>query len=72
MYGVEIHPGNGPLDTKGCILPGTKQTPKNPDWVGNDSYHEAFSRIMKIVTDTQNLDKWNGDTTTLTVTHTKL
>jgi hypothetical protein len=53
---------------KGCILPGTKQDPKNPDYVGNDSYHEAFDRIMKIVTDTQKLDKWKGDTTTLTVT----
>jgi hypothetical protein len=27
-----------------------------------------FNRIMKIVTDTQKLDRWNGDTTTLTVT----
>jgi RHS repeat-associated protein len=63
MTFVEIHPGNYPKDTHGCILPGTTQ---KRDYVGNS--RTAFSNIMNIVNSTQSSDQKTGEQTTITVT----
>lgn len=38
--GIRIHPGNSPMDTEGCILPG--QT-RERDWVGHS--RQAFAAL---------------------------
>jgi len=62
MTFVEIHPGNYPRDTRGCILPGTTQS---KDYVGNS--RPAFNTIMNIVNSTERSDAANGEQTTITV-----
>lgn len=38
---IEIHIGNGPMDTKDCIIVGQS---RSPDWVGNST--QAFLTLM--------------------------
>jgi Family of unknown function (DUF5675) len=41
---IEIHPGNSPEDTEGCLLVGETQT---ADWVGSSRY--AFLKLMALL-----------------------
>lgn len=45
--GVRIHPGNGPEDTEGCILPGTGIPARQPDWLLNSraAFGVLFNKI---------------------------
>ena len=45
--GVRIHPGNGPEDTEGCILPGTGIPSNRQDWLLNSraAFDALFSKI---------------------------
>lgn len=43
--GIEIHPGNDPEDTHGCLLVGQN---KHEDWVGNSI--EAFNKLKDKLT----------------------
>lgn len=47
---IEIHPGNKPDDTEGCILPGKT---KNMDWVGSSrvAYTTLIPKIEKKLAD---------------------
>jgi RHS repeat-associated protein len=63
MTFVEIHIGNFPRNTEGCILPGLSASPNKV----NDSA-KAFDKIMNIVNSTQTSDAATGQKTTITVT----
>lgn len=55
---VEIHPGNDPADTRGCILPGSSYT---DNWVGDS--RAAFALLFhRIATAIQ-----GGETVSITV-----
>jgi len=45
--GVRIHPGNGPEDTEGCILPGTGIPSNRQDWLLNSraAFDALFNKI---------------------------
>jgi hypothetical protein len=43
---IQIHPGNKPEDSKGCLLPG-KADPNVKDWVANSQ--DTFDRIFPII-----------------------
>lgn len=45
--GVRIHPGNGPEDTEGCILPGTGIPSNRQDWLLNSraAFDVLFNKI---------------------------
>lgn len=60
--GIEIHPGNTPQDTKGCILPGTSI---GPNRVANS--RSAFNRIIQIVNQTIRSDIARRQRTNITV-----
>ncbi|HZP93721.1 MAG TPA: DUF5675 family protein, partial [Burkholderiales bacterium] len=58
MSNVEIHPGNFPEDTQGCILPGNN---RSIDYVGQS--RPAFNSIMQIITSTMKQDAARGEST---------
>jgi hypothetical protein len=43
---IQIHPGNSPADSRGCILPG-KYNQGVKDWVANSQ--DAFDRLFPII-----------------------
>jgi Family of unknown function (DUF5675) len=53
--GVRIHPGNGPEDTEGCILPGLERRPK-----GVGSSQLAYREFLKWIDtlERQELEAW--------------
>lgn len=60
--GVQIHIGNNPIDTAGCILPG--QT-SGTNQVGSSK--KAMNEIMDVITATQQHDKETGEDTTIVI-----
>jgi RHS repeat-associated protein len=59
---IEIHPGNSPVDSTGCILPGTSTA---TDWVNHSQ--AATGKINDLIIETIINDIVNGQPTTITV-----
>jgi hypothetical protein len=60
---IELHIGNNPKNTVGCILPGLTKT---PDHVWNSG--AAFTKIMEIIRDAFISDSVTGEPTNITLT----
>lgn len=44
---IEIHPGNGPQDTEGCLLVGEVIGPERADWISQSE--GAFYSLMEVL-----------------------
>lgn len=47
--GVRFHPGNEPVDTEGCPLPGRVWNSENPNWISQSRL--AFDPLFQVITE---------------------